>query len=99
MPFCKVSLSSLPVTWRAAVSGPILSTALKGSAARTMAAAVMFMLGSSDALLEDQIGEAMAWYRREEVRHAGRDHQPVAGMQELEFAAHQLAAAHFLLAG
>jgi hypothetical protein len=34
-----------------------LSTTLGVSAARTMAASVMFMLGSSDAFLEDQIGE------------------------------------------
>ena len=41
----------------------------------------------------------MAGRRRENVRHARRDHQPVAGMQQLEFAAHQLAAADLAIAG
>src|SRR5579863_1927641 len=73
--------------------------AIAGSDARMIPAISILRIGSPlNALLEDQIGEGMAGRRREEVRHAGRDHQPVTGMQKLEFAAHQFAAAHFLLA-
>src|SRR6185437_285936 len=49
-------------------------------------------------LLEDDVGEGVAGRGREEMWQAGRDHQPVAGMQKLELAAHQMAAADFELA-
>src|SRR5260221_7415890 len=113
MPFFMVSASSWPVRWRTAFSGGSVSTGVKGvlaagemvwamagSAARIAPAiSILRIWPPLNALLEDQIGEGMAGRRREKVRHAGRDYQPVAGMQQLECAAHQLAAAHFQLAG
>src|SRR5450432_2740022 len=63
MPFCTVSLRSLPVRWRAAVSGPVLSTTVKGNAARTMAVRLMFMMSSLVWSLEDQIVKIM-WAHR-----------------------------------
>src|SRR5436190_1131355 len=109
MPFFIVSPSSWPVTWRTAFSGVRFSTAVKGvlavwamagRAARTAAAiSSLRIISPLGFLLEDQIGEGMARGRREDVRHARRNHQPVASMQELEFAAHQLAAADLAVAG
>src|SRR5205823_4729866 len=105
------SPSSWPLTWRTAFSGVRFSTAVKGvfaageivcamagSATKT-AAAINVLRMRSDLLLEDQIGESVARRGGEDVRHAGRDHQPVARMQQLQFAAHQFAAADLAAAG
>src|SRR5471032_230371 len=89
-----------PDRWRTPVSGAVLSRAVNGGAAAIVAANNKASMGFSlNALLEDQIGEGIAGGGGEQMRQARRNHQPVAGMQDLGLAAHQLAAAHFQLAG
>src|SRR3954463_15417805 len=103
MPFFMVASSSWPVTWRTDFSGDSCSTAVNGvlavwakagMAARTATAMRRRMLetpfGASGPVFEDQVGEGVTRRGGKDVRHAGRDHQPVAGLQDLEFAAHQL---------
>src|ERR1043165_7405100 len=111
MPFFMVSPNSWPVTWRTDFSDVRFSTAVNGvfaagelvwataGSAIKMAAAISVLRMMSGFLLEDQIGESVARGGGEDVRHAGRDHQPVAGMQQLQFSAHQLAAADLAAAG